>query len=258
MDILYIIGENCSKCNYNELRYSLRSIEKYGKNIDRVFVAGYCPDFLSDKVIKVPCEQPYKYNEKENELSLTEKHCNILYTILYTIDHTDISEEFLVSMDDHIYIKNADFDNYPFYVKIYGDKNELPEEQKKQSAYKRFLSKTRKVCEEQGVSIAYSCLHRNMHHSRIFLNECREFLNKVILEKIALEPHAYMINYRFSKKNDFKYTPVRDVKLAGGGDWWKVNPKETECFSTADFEPGIGLDCLIGGMFNKKSKYENE
>lgn len=258
MDILYIIGENCSKCNYNELRYSLRSIEKYGKNIGRVFVAGYCPDFLSDEVIKIPVEQPYKYNPNENDLILTEKHCNMLYTILYVIDNSDISEEFLVSMDDHIYIRDVDFDNYPFYVKKYGVKNELPKEKKNQSAYKNFLAKTREICKEQGLSLAYSCLHRNMHYSKSIIVECREFLNKVISEKISLEHNAYLINYRFTKKGNFKFTPVNDVKIVGGGDWWRVNPEKTECFSTYDFEPGIGLDCLISGIFNEKSKYENE
>ena len=254
MDILYIIGENRSKCNYNELRYSLRSIEQYGENVGRIFVAGCCPDFLSDEVIKVPCDQPYHYDSSENELTLTEKHINILYTILYVLDHTDISDEFLVSMDDHIYIRNVDFDNYPFYVKKFGDKNELPSKGK--SVYKKLLAKTREELEKQGLSVYYSTLHRNMHGSRAIYEECRDYLNQVILEKIPLEPHAFTINYRFTKKGDFEFKPVKDVKLNGGGDWWMVNPSKTECFSTSDFEPGIGLDCLMNGMFNKKSKYE--
>ena len=254
MDILYIIGENCSKCNYNELRYSLRSIEKYGKNIDRVFVAGYCPDFLSDNIIKVPVKQIYNYNDNENELTLTEKHINILYTIMHVVDNTDISDEFLISMDDHIYIRDVDFNNYPFYVKRFNINNELP--LIGNTAYKKFLAKTRKACINNNISVAYCTLHRNMHMSRTIFNECKDFLNKVIEEKIPLEYSAYLINYRYTHKHDFEFTPVIDIKLRGGIDWWKVNPLLTECFSTFDFEEGIGLDCLIKGMFNKKSKYE--
>ena len=41
MDLLYIVGEGVSKCDYFDLRCSLRSLARYGKNIDRVFVAGF-------------------------------------------------------------------------------------------------------------------------------------------------------------------------------------------------------------------------
>ena len=59
MDILYIVG-NFSKCDDWEFRFSLRSIDKYGKNIGRVFVCGYCPDWLSDNIIKIPYKvEPY-------------------------------------------------------------------------------------------------------------------------------------------------------------------------------------------------------
>ena len=82
MDILYIIGKNKSLCSNFELKCSLRSIAKYGKNIDRVFVAGYCPEWLSDEVIKIPYEQPYA----DDNITTHEKHCNIAATILYAIE----------------------------------------------------------------------------------------------------------------------------------------------------------------------------
>ena len=44
MDIVYILG-NGSKFNNEEIRYSLRSLEKF-VNFDRVFIVGECPKFL--------------------------------------------------------------------------------------------------------------------------------------------------------------------------------------------------------------------
>lgn len=48
---------------------------------------------------------------------------NIFKQILYTVENTDIGinhgGEFLISMDDHFYFRNTDFNNYPFYVKDY-------------------------------------------------------------------------------------------------------------------------------------------
>ena len=50
IDVLYIVGTGSHWNNY-ELRYSLRTLEKYGKNIGRVFVSGFNPVFLSNEVI---------------------------------------------------------------------------------------------------------------------------------------------------------------------------------------------------------------
>ena len=57
MDILYCIGEG-SKWNNNELRYSLRSLEKFGKNVGNIYMVGYNPGFLSDEVTFINCPCP--------------------------------------------------------------------------------------------------------------------------------------------------------------------------------------------------------
>ena len=167
MDILYIIGNGCSKCNDLELRCSLRSIAEYGKNISRVFVAGYCPEWLSDDVVKVPFEQPWpklKDGEAEAQDNLTRKHANMLATILYVVDNTDIGDEFLVSSDDHMYVRSVNFDKYPFYCKRFGTINLLPYDGN--TEYRKFLAKTRERLESEGMTAYYFCLHRNMHLCR--------------------------------------------------------------------------------------------
>ena len=257
MDILYIIGEGCSQCNNNELRYSLRSIEKYGKGVDRVFVVGYCPEWLSDEVIKIPFKQPHakkEQNEVEDQINLSRKHANIAASLLYAVDNSDIGDEFLVSMDDHFYIKNVDFDHYPFYCKICGDDNKFPTEGETQ--YRKLLAATRRECERDGLSAYYFCIHRNMHLSRKSINECRDILEADIKKPRPLETFGYLINYRYTKDKDFKIRFTHDCKLLGGCDWWMADPNKTEVISTADFKEGTGLDCLLNGLFINKSKYE--
>ena len=257
MDILYIIGNGCSKCENLELRCSLRSIAQYGKNISRVFVAGYCPKWLSDEVVKVPFTQPWpvlKDGEQEAQENLARKQANILATILHVVDNTDIGDEFLVSMDDHMYLRSVNFDKYPFYCKRFGKDNLLPGSGK--TEYKKFLATTREKLEGDGLSAFYFCLHRNMHMSRKTISDCRTFLNEVVAEPIPIECHAYLLNYRLTHYADFIPTFVRDVKLSGGGDWWMVDSSINECFSTADFKEGKGLSVLLRGLYSKKSKYE--
>lgn len=259
MDILYIIGNGCSKCNDLELRCSLRSIAQFGKNISRVFVAGYCPEWLSDEVVKVPFEQPWpkrEDGEDEAQDNLTRKHANMLATILYVVDNTDIGDEFLVSMDDHLYVRDVNFDQYPFYCKRFGAINLLPYDGN--TEYRKFLAVTRKKCEEGGLSAYYFSLHRNMHLCRKNISECRAFLDEVVSTPLPLEPFAYLINYRFTNDKDFKMKVVNDVKLNGGGDWWKTDPRKTECFSTYDFNDGKGLAVLLKGLYDKPCKYEKD
>lgn len=249
MDILYLIGEGRSKCDNNELKYSLRSIEKFGKNVRNVYVAGYCPEWLNDNVHKVPVKQIY-----EKPSNIVEKHINMLATILYVVDNTDISDEFLVSMDDHFYIREVDFDNYPVYAKIVrGDtklKSRIPI-----NNYGRFIEATKRLLESLGLPTQFFTLHRNMHASRKTIKHCRHILDRIIREKISCEHMAFMLNYQYSLQ-PFEFVPIKDVKVKNAEQWFRVNPEQTEVFSTYDFEEGSDLDNLIKGLYPTKSKYE--
>ena len=254
MDILYIIGNGNSKCDNKELRYSLRSIQKYGKGVGRVFVAGFCPDWLSDEVVKVPFTQPYNTLAEEfsSRPGLTLKFANVLATILYVVDNTDISEDFLISMDDHFYTRPVDFANYPFYAKEGKDK-ELPEIGK--SPYGKVMAETRNFLEKEGLPILYLTIHRNMHCSKKIVKECRKTLDKCVKEVLPVEPLCYMLNYWY-KKYGFDITYAKDVKVRNETDWLLTMPSYTEVFSTADFKPMSRLDVLIGELYSEKSKYE--
>lgn len=254
MDILYIIGKGCSQCDDQELRYSLRSIDKFGKGVGRVFVAGHCPEWLSSNVVKVPFLQPYSNLQDIEDFMdrLACKHINIIETVLYAVDNTDINDEFLVSMDDHFYVRNVDFDNYPFYLK--GKENrELPKSSS--SEYGKFMVKTREFLESKGLSIYYLVPHRNMHCSRKIINECRETLEEIIQNKIPVECLCYLLNYWHTKYN-IPLTPTSDVKVKSGHDWVRTNSMFTEVFSTGDFKRMSHLNYLVSTLYKEKSKYE--
>lgn len=106
MDILYVLGSG-SKHNNMELKYSLRSLERYCINVGRVYIVGECPRWINKKeVTHIPCNDPY------------ERKCkNIWHKVLYAIDHCDISNEFLLSADDIFHVRPIDLDHYPYYHK---------------------------------------------------------------------------------------------------------------------------------------------
>lgn len=104
-DLLYIVRQ--SGWGYDEeLRYSLRSVEKYARNVGRIFVCGDIPDFLSDEVVKISCSNPFDRKAK-----------NIMYRLDYVVKNYTLSEHFLMSSDDIFLHKITDLDNYPHYWK---------------------------------------------------------------------------------------------------------------------------------------------
>lgn len=249
MDILYIIG-NGSECDNFELRCSLRSVEKYGKNVGKIYVVGYCPDWLSDNVIKIPHEDTIGKR----------KEVNILSALLYAIDHSDIGEEFLISSDDHYLLKPVDFDNYPFYAKLYitrSCRHMLPERVEPQwpgKTYARTLANTCKLCKDHNLSTFNFTLHRNMHCSRKIVEECRSILNEIIENNLDVESKAFLLNYWFTRYPfDFKIT--RDLKISSAFRWYKLS-NNPDCFSTANFSNGSDLYLRMNALYSEKSKYE--
>lgn len=106
MDIVYIVG-NGSRWNNNELRYSLRSIEKNGIGLGRVFLVGTAPSFISDEVTVIPFEDDPGAAPAEN----------VFHKMLFAMESGLLPEQFLVSSDDHFAITPADFAHWPLHYK---------------------------------------------------------------------------------------------------------------------------------------------
>lgn len=248
MDILYIIGTG-SIWNDNELKYSLRSIAKNGINVDRVFIVGNIPNFINQEmVVCIPCEDPTKI-----------KHYNMLYKIDKVIQSTDIGKDndgkFLVSSDDHFYIKSTDFNEYP----IYWRGAELPTKCDKNNKYQVSLVSTRKVLEENNLTSHKFNLHRNTWFSTKLWNDPKfiKIRNKSLKVPEGLEPTAIMINYWLNKE---PFTPTKcvdcKIKLFAGRKQLLEQIGDSECFSIYDSAIACGVDRYLAEMFPDKCKYE--
>ena len=103
MDVLYVVKADSGHGN-RELRWSLRSLAKFGRNLGRVIVAGYPPAWLSGEVERFPLpdEEPSKYR-------------NILRAVLAACERGVVAGEFLYSSDDHFLVKEADLAAVGFY-----------------------------------------------------------------------------------------------------------------------------------------------
>ena len=104
VDVLYIY--KYTGRGDEELKYSLRSLDKYVAGFDRVFITGDCPDFIDkDKVIYTPAQD------------IGYPMANHWWKVRETITKTDISDNFVLMYDDIFFVKPTSLEGYPNYSK---------------------------------------------------------------------------------------------------------------------------------------------
>lgn len=238
MDILYIVGTGSKWHNY-ELKYSLRSIEKYGKNVDKVVIVGYKPDFVNDKVIHIPCEDIG-----------SNKHSKILNKVLTAIKSDQLSDHFLISSDDHFYLRETDFNNLPVYYKheeIKGsDKNE----------YRRSLLETKMFLEENRLTTYQTNPHCNTHFDVSVYNKYKDLFDKGMQLPDGIEMNCLMGNLLIKEGWEAEYFKDNKIKRVYSKQEFLDKIKDSECFSVYDSAIFCGVGYCLQEMFPNKSKYE--
>ena len=131
-------------------------------------------------MIKVPHIQPIT----KTDMYVGQKHYNMMETMLYVVENTDIGDEFLISYDDHIYIKTTDFNNYPYFIKQVeynlGEKYEflptLP--LRNPESYMAWMVRSRQELENFNFPVYNCTIHRNMHVRRSTIKALRPIIEE--------------------------------------------------------------------------------
>lgn len=104
IDLVYVLGKG-SLWNDKEIKYSLRSVNKYLSGFRNIFIIGELPEFIHN-VIHIP--------HSDMEMN---KEANIKQKILAACDNPDISTNFLFLNDDHFLLSDFDAQTFPYYYK---------------------------------------------------------------------------------------------------------------------------------------------
>jgi hypothetical protein len=67
VDIVYPLAEGLSHFRNQELKYSLRSVEKYVTGFRNIYLIGFKPPFINDKIIHV-MQEDHPYHCKERRI----------------------------------------------------------------------------------------------------------------------------------------------------------------------------------------------
>lgn len=103
--VVYPLGSR-SHWKNNEIRFSLRSIEKHLFGFSGVWVVGERPDFLQG-INHIPATDPHDVPDR-----------NIMEKIKIACNTPEISDPFLFFNDDHYLLQDVQADQFPYYCDI--------------------------------------------------------------------------------------------------------------------------------------------
>lgn len=152
IDVVYKLGTGCDWGDFDELRYSLRSLSNF-KDLGKVFIVGHDP-FWTKNVIHIPSTDSYRSN----------KDGNLISKIILACTHEDLSEQFINFSDDQFLIEPVTKQDFEF--PIIENKHIEFGSGKKINKWQRRLRRTIEALKEKGHR--YDCYES---HVPVMLNK---------------------------------------------------------------------------------------
>jgi len=216
IDVLYLVGPPAADTrDYQELRWSLRSLAKFASGVGRVIVCGYPPDFLSDRVERFP-----NRNNGERHKFLCQWR-----ELFAAIDAGVVSGEFLLAYDDNFYTKPVKADETPFWYRL----DAIPPpalENRGGENYKRSLAATRSTLLDAGYGIVDAACHCNLRLDTADAETVRRLASTTVHKdawEIGLDIGAMFYNVRMKRRpfagtfrQDRKIFKLTDADIADG------------------------------------------
>jgi Stealth protein CR2, conserved region 2 len=106
VDIVFPIRNAGSFWNNNELRYSLRSIEKHLHGYRKIWIIGERPLWLTKNIIHIPHPDDFIYPAR-----------NIYAKIKKACQYQELSENFLFFNDDHFLLSDFNASEFPYFYR---------------------------------------------------------------------------------------------------------------------------------------------
>lgn len=234
-DLVYPIGSG-SKWANNELRYSLRSVEKHLKGFGSVFVVGLCPDFLNDEIIHI--EQPFVSGNAAR---------NIANNLLAACQVEGLSQAFIYMNDDYLLTKDIDATNYPTYYKC-----DLSQTYRINiTDYRKHVKATMDVLKAQG----HGTLNFDTHYPTTFdkdllagIIQANDFSRGFGLTLKSL--YFNTLGETGAMRLDCKCIQARRIEQ------WREYVRTTECFSIADTCINPAFKLFMEELYPEKSRWE--
>lgn len=199
MDVLYYIGGGSMHQN-NELKYSLRALQKHCRDLGKVWVVGNKPQFLKD-VEYIWLEDKDKW--WKNAFNKTMKAIE-----------SGISDKFLLMNDDFYMLEDFNADSYPYFYR-----GEIPAQAN--NAYQEVVVNTRKKLIDMG--LPYN--HYGVHCPMVIEADKYQTLAKYMFEPLSVRCLYGNMFCKGEKTSDCKGS--------------KIKKNKTKCWSSTPWAPEV-------------------
>lgn len=246
-------GSQFSNC---ELRYCLRSLERYAKGVRRVVIVGHDPGFLSDKVTVLPCP----------DFPIS-KEARIAVKVQWAFENHNLSDEILFGNDDYFFTQEFDARTVPFFQRgtLLEDATRhktllAPGETWRPDPAQILLQATHDALVQAKMPAFSYELHFPIRYQRkIYCEKLNHWWELSGKAQFGIAPKSVYGNYVCRKKPG----PFRkDLKLAryfGEADVAKrlAEIPERCCFSYGDQAIYEGFELWLYNRFPEKSQFES-
>lgn len=162
IDLVYVLGTG-SKWKDNEIRFSLRSVEKYLKGYRNIYVVGECPSFLQN-VIHIPATDEFD--------PAVNADGNMILKLLKACALPDLSDDFVFMNDDFVFLKPVVASEIKWMHK--GDMKDRPDSFWKEQFYRHRLRRTYEVLRDLGETTLQYDYHAPMLMNKHSFREVME------------------------------------------------------------------------------------
>lgn len=202
------------------------------------------PEFVSDIVTHIPCDD-----------FCNRKHKNILHKVLTAIATSTISPHFLVSSDDHFYLKETDFDSYPVYYQRREMLQELTQEKALNNYYKSIVD-TSRLLKNHGLPIFMTNPHCNTHFDTAIYEKNMYIFEEAMSLMYGGEMNCIMGNLLVANGATPEY--IHDIKLMEFESFDELDKRlaNAHCFSISDTTIAKGIEKYLARLYPEKCKYE--
>ncbi len=210
-----------------ELRWSLASVRRYARNVGRVIVAGYPPDWLPGDVVR------FAHEADQGKA----KQVRVMDCMMAAIAAGAVKGEFLYANDDMFYTKDFDLEATPFWYRRKAIRPEWKMRGERMTGWWKALIAAREALVQGGFPCVESCCHAPVRMHTADAEKVMELTAAVegVDATHGFEPMVMFQNVRAMREH-IGFTWRKDRKYArwGEAERREVEASEDGIFSISD------------------------
>ena len=220
-----------------ELRYSLRSVEKYISGVRNVYIIGDKPDWINN-VIHVPSKHNPNIHAKEK---------NICDKILLAFSLPDITDNIAVFNDDHYICRDIDLVSLPYYY----DKELSLKHGVNLNSYRMSINNTVEYLMNKNLPFLNYDIHIPILYKK---TEFQDIMKNADWRK----PYGYVIKSLYCNSMNIEGVKHPDLKIAWQVPFHRLRKmlEGKDFFSIGDRSIGVPMKKILELYFPDKSKFE--